>query len=377
MNIDPKTDTAVAEEPKGLTEEEIVSLVKGDIQLESLPPEKQDQFHNEYIAGEKDLPTDPEDKQSDPKETGEKPEDTSTVTENAEKPEDKGPIDKKSESDDPEKAALKKSLYEKSNELNDNKQRFESLKKRLDNIEKMGVKKAPKLKDDDIYSEENMKAVHNRLVSLEEGLSNFTAAEKKSINKDMDKLQQSILMNEITKFQLEPESQGLRTNQSFDKLNKLYAEFQNKIGGPENRQKFLTDPEFRKQKEAEGHKFPISEDEFQKYSKIVAVHNFKESRGYPDHSSAYLMWCKENGELPDPVQKAASESSEATTKKIIENSQEIKTLSPTDGQGGSTGITPEQAQAWLTAHPTPSTPDEMKILNEILKKYGGDENPAG
>ena len=352
--------TDKVDEKKGLTDNEIRGLAKEEIPFSSLNVEKQQEFRERFVIGEEEIP---DESKSEDKSEPDKEQKTESKA-------DEGKVEVKT---DPEpESALKRKLYDKSNELNTVSQKLQSAKKRMDQLEALKIeprKKVKKEEDEDLYSEEHQKKEQDRLDKIESKLNTFAENESKALKDQSQNLQNEQLMLKIGNFQLEEIE--LQTSKPFTVLNAVYTKFQNDIGGPEARQKFLEDPEFRKQKEALGIVFPISDEDFKKYSTIVQVHKFAQERSYPDYESAYYIWRKENGQLRDVVSNAALAGSQAATQKIMENKSETKTLSPDDGTmgDGNSGMSEEQAMAWLKTHPQPKTQEEIKMQMLIYNKF--------
>lgn len=371
MQTDIQNPEKKTEEQKGLTNDELKQVIAGKIPLDNLPVEKQNEFHQRFVLAEEELPEDvrpPEESGTDDSQ--------GTKAENQEEPEQKEPgkqpekAPEEKKSPDPD---LKRKYYEKSNELNTTKQRLESVTKRLKDLENLRIKAPDGKKDDDLYSEENLKAQREEVAELRRVLTSLTQGEVSHIKSERERLQQQAakleeqnLYLDIQSFQ--GESPELKTEKPFHVLNAAYAKFQNDVGGPEARERYFSDQEFRKQKEAEGITLPMDEKTWEKYKTLVELHHFRKSEGYPNYSSAYYIWKKNRGIEDDQIKQAALKASQAASAQIVENKTETKTLSPNDGTSGEggTGMTEQQMIAWLEAHPFPKTKDEQAMQQRIL-----------
>ena len=137
-------------------------------------------------------------------------------------------------------------------------------------------------------------------------------------------------------------------------------------------QKYLQDPEFRKQKEGEGFHFPMSKSDFDTYAKVASIHRFKESRGYPTHSSALADWKDETGfrsNVAVPANQSNQTAAQQTIQKLAEKADEAVLLNPSNGGSDlktNDNWTAEKARAWLLAHPTPRTAKDKQIQAELL-----------
>lgn len=368
------------EEKKGLTNDELRQIVSEKLSLDELPPEKQEEFHNRFVVDEEELPDDVQ----PPKEGDEEKKGAQEVQEPVREqesqklatPEEEKPSEQKHEPD------LKRKYYEKSNELNTAKQRLEAANKKLEQLETLKLQKPGEYKNtEDVYSEEALKEMREKVIGLEKAISSFTESEASFIKNEKEKLtEQTKTLEEQNLFlsiqTFQGEAPELKTEKPFQVLNASYAKFQDDVGGPEAREKFFSDPEFRKAKEAQGIVFPMDDGTWEKYKTLVEVHHFRNEKQYPDYDSAYYGWRKEKGVTIDKIKEAALRSSQETAKKIVENKLETKTLSPDDGtsSGGSGELSEPQMLAWLEAHPFPKTAEEKKMQASIMdyvNKAGG------
>jgi len=349
----------VEEENGGLTSEEIQRVVKEN-DPNQLSPDKQKEFHERFVVGNEEIPTETE----DPPKTEDPPPEEPPKTEDKPETEKEKPEPLSSEEN------LREKYYLKSNELNETKQKLDSTNKRLEEIKNKTLP-LKENKETDVYSEEYIKGIESRQKTLEEKLVAREKSEENSLQTEKAKLEFQSDLLEIA--QLQVENTSLQTEKPFSELNAAYTRFQTIIGGPENRDKFLSDPEYRKGMEANGHIFPMSEPDWKKYKDILEIRSFKLEKNHPDLDSAYYKLQKERGVVPDSVKEASLEATQKTTETIANSSQESTILPPNAGtmSQGSTGWTKETIDSWIGAHPYPKTKEEkttMRELNDIVQR---------
>lgn len=337
----------------GLTPEDI-QKVKQDDSIEFLPPEKQKEFHDRFVVGNEEIPEEAPKAEEEPKATEEvqKPE-IETVKEEKEK------VKPLSEEDEEN---LRKKYYLKSNELNETKLKLQSVNKRLEKVEKPLPKET---KEVDVYDEEYLKGLATRQQALEDRQTDREKSEETDLQTEKAKLEFQSDLLEIA--QLQVENTSLQTEKPFSALNAAYSRFQTDVGGPENRDKFLSDPEYRKNMESQGIIFPMSTTDWKKYKELLNIRSYKLEHNSEDLDSAYYKYQKVHGIVSDSVKEASLEATQKTTETIANSSQESTILPPNAGTmaEGSIGWTKETIDSWIAANPYPKTEKDKSTMREI------------
>lgn len=375
---EPKTeDQKVSVESNGgLTSEEIQKVVKeNDPSL--LPPEKQKEFHERFVVKGEEIPEEKppetEEKSEQPTEEQPKPEvkpEVKTETTPEVKPDKKEKPEPLSPEEENNIKRLREKYYHKSNELNETKLKLQSTNKRLEEIKTKSL--TPKEnKETDVYSEDYIKGIEVRQKVLEDRQIEREKSEEVSLKTEKARLEFQSDLLEIA--QLQVENTSLQTEKPFSALNAAYSRFQTLVGGQENRDKFLSNPEYRKSMEANGIIFPMSDTDWKRYKELLEIRSFKLEKNHPDLDSAYYKWQKENGIIPDSVKEASLEATQKTTQTIANSSQEATILPPNAGTmaTASTGWTKETIDAWIATNPYPKTKEDkatMREINEIVQK---------
>lgn len=327
-----------------------LKLQNGEMQMEDLTPEQHQEFHDRFVVEQEELPEGEQKEESEVKE-------------------EKIP-EKKDEPEPVKDDSLKKKYYEKSNELNRVQQLLANSEKRRKELEALKVE-TKKVKYEDPLSDDAIKSRDDRLEAIERRQNQVLEIESKNAAAEVENLKREALYLGIGNFQNTSSESDIKTSKSFQVLDAAYAKFQNDIGGPENRQKYLEDAEFRRQKEAEGYVFPMDDKDWNAYQKVVLVHRFKEDNGYPTYSSAYADWKLQNGIVSDQVKDAVLKTAQSITQKVSGNSGSAVVLDPETGkshQKDEDGMTNEWMEDWLTKHPYPSTPQEVLTQKKIMEK---------
>ena len=327
-----------------------LKLEKGEMQIEDLTPEQHQEYHSRFVVEQEELPEKEQNEESEVK-----------VDEDPEAKDKQEPIKDNS---------LKKKYYEKSNELNRVQQLLANSEKRRKELEALKVE-TKKVKYEDPLSDDAIKSRDERLEAIERRQNQVLEIEAKNAATEVENLRKEALYLGIGNFQNNISEDDIKTSKSFQVLDAAYAKFQNDIGGPENRQKYLDDVEFRKQKEAEGYVFPMDDKDWNAYQKVVLVHRFKEEHGYPTYSSAYADWKLQNGIVSDQVKDAVLKTAQSITQKVSGNSGSAVVLDPETGkshQKDEDGMTDEWIEDWLTKHPNPSTTQEVLTQQKIMEK---------
>ena len=335
-----------------LTDEVLKEFVDGKRGIEQFTPAQAKEFHSRFATGKEELP-DPTPKTPvlDPKPAAEAK-----------------PVEIKKK----ENVVSGEKYFQKATEANNYKQRFESVKRKQEALEEMvktmQAQQAAHKPNPDRFSEEYLTALEAKVMNLESTVQKSLTTDMEHIKEERRRLEMETTFNELEGLQ--NKVTALKTSRPFRELDRAYAAFQRDVGGPEARQKFLDDPEFRKQKEAEGVTFPISKDDFGKYAHIVGLNRFKAEGKYPTWSSAFADYQEQSGfkaEQPEQTSSAVEQAAKKVAQKMAERADEPTLLpSTTSGSGvSSSSWTDEKAGAWMQAHPKPSSREERAIQAEI------------
>lgn len=354
-------DQAKEGESKPNLDEIALKLVNEEIKLEDLPPDQRKAFHNEYVktgkiekvgkpAAQEIIPANPDATPADtlPKQKSEKP------------------------APDYVPGAKYKEKADKANTL---QQQLNNAQKKIADLEAL---KPPEVKRDKEEEEDNpaLKEIRDDKERQRKTI-NFQQEEERA---RVHNLERENTMLELDNIQVvEP---ALRTAKPFSELDSEYAAFQSKVGGPENREKFLNDPQYRAQIEAQGIFFPMSDDDFKKYANIIDIHHTKvgsakkgEKHDYKTYNAALYEWKMKNPDLikvekptVDPVAQAALISAEQTANAMQVNnlnSSQSTSLPANGGKTGGGGWTRESAFNWLSSYPASPTPAQKVTRAEI------------
>ena len=335
-----------------LTDEVLKEFVDGKRGIEQFTPAQAKEFHSRFASGKEELP-DPTPKAPvlDPKPAAE----ASQV-----------------ESKKKENVVPGEKYFQKATEANDYKQKFESAARKLavqeELVRTMQTQQAAHKPNQDRFSEEYLAGLEAKVINLESTVQRTLTDSVERTKADKQMLEKINLFNELEGLQ--SRVPALKTSRPVRELDDAYAEFQRDIGGPEARQKFLDDPEFRKQKESEGYTFPISKDDFDKYAHIVGLNRFKAEGKYPTWSSAFADYQERSGfkaAQPEQTSSAAEQAAKKVVQKLAERADEPTLLpSTTSGSGvSSSSWTDEKAGAWMQAHPKPASREERAVQAEI------------
>lgn len=386
-------DSEKKEENTNLLDNDTIrKLAREEMDFDQLSPEQKSEFHLRFVEGdEEEVPTEEEEAAAIKAAATNPPAASSNATppveNNPPAPEAPAvtPVTPNPEVDADKSEILAKLKAEKDSN-NTLKQQLESQKKKLASLLDNKVPEPPKIEDE---LDENLSKVDkwNREVATK--LNTHADTEIQNIQKDAVKTEQSLLYSDVSILQTEnPE---LRTSLPVESIDKTYVRFRDGLAGPgatneqknEAVNKFFGDSEYRKSREAEGHVFPIKENDWKSYQSVSKLISYRRNGGDPNWDSksngnkfadldvAYYKYKKENGIVPDPVKQAALDAAMKVTDQIVDNQNKPNLLSPEIGASaeGLEGMTEAQAEAWLVDHPTPSTPEEIATLNAILKKW--------
>jgi len=356
--IETKPEDENKEAPEDKALDHARQLAKGEIKFEDIEDEELlKEIHQRFAIEEEEIP-----------EVGEKPaeeEPEATVEKpgGESEPESKVDLDPAADPADDSQEVLqqRKSAFD---ELNTIQQKIDAKQKRLDELNDLGDIPKSK-KHEDVTSEEAIEDTNSRLSKIEKQQSDFFKGQKESLAKDTQDLKREKLYLELTNFQLN--NAGLKTSKPVNVLNAQYKNFVERIGGMDNVDKFLADKQFRETKEAEGHSFPMSDDDYKKFDTISKINAFKNSRKYPTLTAAFHDYQRENGIVLDQVKTAALKAAKDTLEGVGGEGGGATTLSPEAGSAG-TGkaeMSEKDMETWLIGHPNPITKEDIKKAEEI------------
>lgn len=226
--------------------------------------------------------------------------------------------------------------------------------------------------DDDGYFEsleERLARLEEENKSLREGNERVLGVQVKSLADQQREEAVNATFLDIEAFQYRSKSLGmdLRTETPVRQIDAAVSRLEGTIG-KENVVKMKRDPAFRAEMATKGIVLP---PEWEKHDTIMQIHDFKK-KGYPTFTSAFADFVPASGLLQRQVSEASLEVAKATADKLIQSSNETALLPADSGAGGASHTvltekwTTEKAAAWMKAHPTPKTREEMATQHEIL-----------
>lgn len=367
--INPET-TITKEAPKegNLSQEEILKVAESN-SMEHLNDDQKLEFTKRFIEEGEELPQQQE-----------------TVPEPKELEEPQNGV----EPDQQDKSAVPGYKYvEKANEANKYKQKTESLAAKLKQLEEENKKleaikgkvsnKSVGLNKEDLLDEKNIVHLEDEILTLKSTIKELVDSQKSSLVKqqqynqsELDELQKNRMYLNI--YDLQDQNPELKTSKSIMTLNEEYTSLSSKLG--ENLDRYLNDPEYRKQKESEGVRLNINDSDWNVFSKMLDVNQFMRQNNINDFDYGYYKWKKDNGQFEDPVKKAAMEASKSTVEKLTETTNKATTLSPSDGAAFSNNGVLESEQkaldylAMLNSKGGASTMEESQMIDAIIEKFG-------
>lgn len=332
-------------------------LAKGEITFEEIEDEELlKEVHQRFAVEEEDIPEVGEEKPAEESSTEEQaPAEPQAEPQGQAEPE-ADPVEESNQT----YPALRKAELD---ELNTIQQKIEAKRKRLEELDKLGELPQSR-KHEDILSEESMEETRARLERIEKNQSEFFTGKKKELQKETIDLQRDKLYLELANFQLQ--NVGLKTSKPVNVLNAQYKTFVDKIGGIENVDKFINNKQFREQKEAEGHAFPMSDADYKNFDAISKINAFKNQKKYPTFSAAFHDYQRENGIVLDQVKNAAIEAAQKTIEGVGGQGG-ATTLSPDVGSvgDGKVGMSDKDMETWLINHPNPTSKADIAKAEEI------------
>lgn len=226
--------------------------------------------------------------------------------------------------------------------------------------------------DEDGYFE----SIEERLARIEAENDRLREANERVLNDKVKTLEEQTRDNavertflDIEAFQHRSKSLGmdLKTERPIRQIDADVSKLE-AVLGQENVKKMKRDAAYRTEMAAKGFQLP---PEWEKHDTIMQIHDFKK-KGYPTFTSAFVDFAPASGLLQRQVSQASLEAAKATADRLISSSNETALLPAESGAGGASHTvvtdkwTAEKAAAWMNAHPTPKTREEMATQHEIL-----------
>lgn len=269
---------------------------------------------------------------------------------------------------------------EKADEANTFKQQLEATKKKLENAQRRNsaIEEALKtltgmqeIDEKSLFTEDGIKNIARSQKQLVKATQTILAANKEEVAEHVNDSKEAELFLTIAEMQVaNPE---LKTSVPVRELNKAYVNFSKQIGGVENLNRYMTDPEYRKTQEMAGNKIPIQDGDLKAFSRILEVHS--ESKIVGNNDLTYTYWkLKNSGRFP--TEQSAPKTSPAVAPSHVEARNNPKVDTPVLTPG--VGITPdtgdplssrEASAKWLNAHPKPKTKAEWDMVEAITEKW--------
>ena len=323
MGMEKSEEKRVKKEEPGnkLDNDTLRKLVNEEITFDDITPDQRLEFHKRFVeGGEEGVPTVEEEaaaKAATPPATQTPP---GVIQPSVIVPNVNVAQKKPEEADKSEILAKLKSEKDANNTL---KQQLENAQRKLDSLQNSRVPEPPKIEDalDDNLTKQDK---WNR--SMAAKLNTHVDNEISNIQKSTADTKQKLLYSDVSLLQAEnPE---LQTSQPIESIDRAYIRFRDTLaGGPgatnqaknEAVNNFFSNADFRKSKEAEGHLFPINDADWKNYKTVSQVISYKRNGGtqtwdskkgdkFQEIDVAYYKYKKDNGIIPDPVQRAAIEA---------------------------------------------------------------------
>ncbi|GAF74286.1 unnamed protein product, partial [marine sediment metagenome] len=291
--------------------------------FDNLSPEQKEEFHNRFVEGEEEGVPTLEEEQNLQSETGKPAEEAGAqpTTTPEVKTEDLS-------LEEQERRQKYKELRDNNNTLTQKLKNYESKSKTL---QESKLEKPPVLEQDEF--DDNAKKQNEWNAKLAQGVNQKIDTELADLNADRAELQQDSMYSKVG--MLQSENTELRTEKPIKALNNAFVKFRNELApGADEEAKnkavdlFLSNPENRKAKEAEGLLFPFSDKDWDAFGKISEVNSFKQNGNYPDLESAYFMFKKESGYIPDPIKQAAIDATTKIVEQVSNGQNQTTVLSP-------------------------------------------------
>lgn len=261
----------------------------------------------------------------------------------------------------------------KADEANTFRQKAEAAAKRLKEIEAeleaakaiSTVKVEPPVTDPNkVWSDAYQLEQAERLARLEAQQMQGVRGVQEKLQKLQTELAEQKKFAEVNAFAFEfPE---LRLSRPFEEANAEYVDFTRKLGAtPDNLalvDKYFEDATFRKDMESKGIKPP---KDYSKLDLILRAYHAKHSDGYPTYRAAYLDKVLSSAELEKRFNGQYLKGVEDAVTKIANNKNETTILDSSRSNGDGLGMSEQQMEAWLIAHPKPVTPNDKAIMAQI------------
>lgn len=355
------TENTNQEAPEDKALDHARQLAKGEITFDDIKDEKLlDEIHQRFAIEEEEIP----DVSEKPSEGDTGAEDEKPDSEGKTEPESKVDLDPDAGKPDDNQEFLQ-SRKTGLDELNAIQQKIDTKQKKLDELNNLS-ELSPRKKHEDVTSEESIGETNTRLDKIEKQQADFFKGQKESLAKDTQELKREKLHLELSNFQLQ--NAGLKTSKPVNVLNAQYKAFVERIGGYDNVDKFLADTAYREQKESEGFSFPMSDADYKTFDTLSRINAFKNKGKYPTLSAAFHDYQRETGFVPDQVKNAAIKAAKDTLENVGGGNGSATTLSPDEGNAGTsgkTGMSDKDMETWLINHQNPTTKEDIAKAEEI------------
>ena len=263
--------------------------------------------------------------------------------------------------------ALQKKLFDTQVDANRNNQLLKQANEKVDFVNRQleELKNNSKItaRTDDNFDDATQANNVDRISRLEEMLKASLEREQNTANQqrtENDNTRQSLEKerSELAIQKLQDTYPELRTSVPITQLDGELTSFMDEIGGIDNVNKYLDDPEFKKMKDAEG-VTPLSDAFIQnkeKFSKVVELnHKFsvdkdENGRSYKERNSDatiesfHMNEQLKNGVYTEQLRNAKLTGANSVIDKVVSQKHTAPTMSPSSGADLPTeGMTPNQA----------------------------------
>jgi len=262
--------------------------------------------------------------------------------------------------------ALKEKLFKSQVQANKNKQLLEQQTARADfvnkQLEELKNNKNITERTEDNFDDETQANNVERITRLEEMLRTSLEREQNTVNQqqiDTNTAHQS-LEDERSSLAIEKLQNAfpdLKTSVPISQLDGELTSFMDQVGGIDNVNKYLDDPEFKKQKDAEGvtlsDTFIKNKDTFSKVVELNHEFSLKKDENGLSHKdrnsdstieSFYMRKQYDSGIYSEQLRNAKLTGANAVIDKVVSQKHIAPTMSPSSGADLPTdGMTPTQA----------------------------------
>ena len=315
-------------------------------------------------------------------EEAEEPKDGETDTEPKKEDEPKEEVELEPEKKDKSYVPGEK-YFKKANEANQWKRQLEAEQKRkkeiADELErlKQSRQEAENRKfeePNDLWEDSHQRAMAEKVQKLEAKLEQFSKANEERLLAEQKKIEQ--LERELQAkaeyeeyHELQNQFTDLKTETKLEDLDKQFNGWFEKVGS-EGYHRYFSDPEFRKQKESEGLRFPGKDEREQNaYRKLLELHTVKKKHGYPTARAAYLDKFWDTNSSVEQKNESAEAQKRAEAEKSYKFNQTPTLPDGAAGGDGSSRYSLDQIERWLAENPNPNPtrePEKFKKTQEML-----------